>query len=87
MAKDSLPRYRVSSKSCVKIAKNEDLVVDRLKNRGVNTKEREMLFALQSSCVGMMRSYWPVGSLSSLEAKNFFTMSPTSDRRLSDGFT
>ena len=35
----------------------------------------------------MMRSEWPVGSLSSLEAMEFLTMNPTPDRRLSvDGF-
>ena len=35
----------------------------------------------------MMQSEWPVGSLSSLEAMEFLTVSPTSDRHLSvDGF-
>ena len=37
--------------------------------------------------IDMMRSEWPVGSLSSLEAMEFLTMSPTPERRLSvDGF-
>ena len=35
----------------------------------------------------MMRSEWPVGSPSSLEAMEFLTMSHTPERRLSvDGF-
>ena len=35
----------------------------------------------------MLRSEWPVSSLSSFEAMEFLTTSPTPDRRLSvDGF-
>ena len=38
-------------------------------------------------CMDMMWSEWPVGSLFSLEAMEFLTMSPTPDRHLLvDGF-
>ena len=50
-------------------------------------KSARCCFPSNGRRIDMMQSEWPMGSLSSLEAMEFLTMSPTPNRRLLvDGF-
>ena len=96
-SKDSFPGLGVPPNSSVKVANNEDLVTCRGVIQESEQIGIEAIF-VRGICVrcclpsrgrrvDMMRSERPMGSLSSLETKEFLTMIPTTDRRLSvDGF-